>query len=97
MKHLLAQTVILAFLFTSANLASIYSAKAVSISNPRCVEGLRAARTGRRHQAFAMTVDGAHCGWTTHSTSTQSKANRAALDGCKKRAEGQKCMVVWPK
>jgi len=97
MKQLLAQALIFALISTGASTTIAISAEADSISNPRCVEGLRVARTGRRHQAFAMTVDGAHCGWTTYSSSSQSKANQFALDSCKKRAESQKCNVIWPK
>jgi len=96
MRHFLTWATILALLLSGANITSINPANADSISNPKCIAGLRMARNGRRHQAFAMTAGGAHCGWTIHSTSTQSKANRVALDGCKRRAQGQKCYVVWP-
>ncbi len=96
MKHLLAQATILALLSTGVSITSINPVNAGSISNPKCVAGLRGAQSRRAYQAFAMTAGGAHCGWTIHSSSTQSKANRAALDGCKRRAQGQKCYVVWP-
>ena len=94
MRYVLA----LAFLLTSSagmNF-SFDQAEAASISNPKCRVGLRKAQSQRGYQAFAMTSGGAHCGWTTQSSSTQALANRAAMNYCKSNARGAKCRVVWP-
>ncbi len=96
MKHLLIHTTILALLTTASSIPGINSASAGSISNPKCVAGLRVAQNGRRYQAFAMTAGGDHCGWTIHSNSSQSNANKVAMNSCKSHARGKRCSVVWP-
>ncbi len=72
------------------------SAEAQSISNPKCQAGLLETQSRNGYQAFAMTADGAHCGWTIQSSSSQAEANRAAMNYCKSNAKGAKCQVVWP-
>ena len=95
MKYL----VILGVLLGSATSVTIAttSASAQSISNPKCVAGLRKTQQRKGRQAFAMTPGGGHCGWTHASSSTQAKANRAALSYCKSVAKGAPCRVVWPR
>ena len=96
MKKILIHASILALLATAGSISNVNIGNAASISNPDCRKGLRTAQSGTGHQAFAMTPGGAHCGWTIHGHSTQSKANRAAMDICKRYAAGSRCDVVWP-
>jgi hypothetical protein len=96
MKKLLIRTTIFALATSFGVSFNIPQIEAASISNPKCVKGLRETQSKNGYQAFAMTSGGAHCGWTIQSSNSQAVANRTALSYCKSRAQGKKCYVVWP-
>lgn len=87
MKTILLGTVTLIIMAASAQ---------AGISNKKCVAGLKVAQSGFKYQAFAMIPGGAHCNWTIHSHSSQTKANRLVMDNCKRSNPGQGCFIAWP-
>ena len=95
MKKILIITNVFALALGIATFSAAVSANAATISNPKCVKGLREAQSRPAYQAFAMVPGGAHCGWTIQSSNSQSEANRQALHYCKSRG-GNACYVAWP-
>jgi hypothetical protein len=96
MKKLITLTALFALATSVAPFSNVAQSNAASISNPKCVQGLREAQSRSGYQAFAMISGGKHCGWTIQSSSSQAEANRTALHYCNARPHGKKCHVVWP-
>lgn len=98
MKKILLSAVAIVSLSFSATFITVSSqpAQAASISNPKCVKGLRGAQSRHKYQAFAMIPGGAGCGWTIQSNNSQAEANRTALHYCKSKYSGKGCYVAWP-
>ena len=95
MKKLLLFTAFFALAINAVTFSNVTTTEAASISNPKCVKGLREAQSRTGYQAFAMVPGGAHCGWTIQSSSSQAEANRQAMHYCKSRG-GSACYVAWP-
>lgn len=89
MKWLLVLGV--AFGFSAMGGMSV-EAKSVSIKNNSCKKLYREYADLSGYKAFAVSVDGLHCGYQ-YGTSKESAAKKKALANCHKYARGGKCVL----